>query len=57
VGDRPEHAKTLGEAGWSKADVKPSVDEIRTAGRCSAVVPGWMGGEMGSRLVTRRIEP
>jgi hypothetical protein len=27
-----------------------------TAGRFSAVVPGWMGGEMGSRPVTRRIE-
>jgi hypothetical protein len=27
-----------------------------TAGRFSAVVPGWMGGELGSRPVTRRIE-
>lgn len=100
----PEHAKTLGAAGWSKRDVKrflfetvrrragdlvpgpdgaetgrlkdllagratdelvpkfPSVDEITvvvaagTAGRFSAVVPGWMGGEMGSRPVTRAIE-
>jgi hypothetical protein len=99
----PEHAKTLGEAGWSKGDVKralfetvrrragdlapgpdgaevgrlksledraldervpkfPSIDEILvvvaggTAGRFSAVVPGWMGGEMGSRPVTRVIE-
>ena len=40
----------------------PSPDEIvvivagGTAGRFSAVVPGWMGGEMGSRPVTRRIE-
>jgi len=39
----------------------PSPEEIvvvvagGTAGRFSAVVPGWMGGEMGSRLVTRRI--
>ena len=100
----PEHAKTIGEAGWSKRDVKqylfdtvrrradalapgpdgaesgrlkdglagrdrdelvpkfPSVDEILvvvaggTAGRFSAIVPGWMGGEMGSRPVTRRIQ-
>jgi hypothetical protein len=40
----------------------PSVDEILvvvaggTAGRFSVVVPGWMGGEMGSRPVTRKIE-
>jgi hypothetical protein len=40
----------------------PSADEIvivvagGTAGRFSAVVPGWMGGEMGSRPVTRLIE-
>src|SRR5262245_40381719 len=40
----------------------PSVDEILvvvaggTAGRFSAVVPGWMGGEMGSRPVIRAIE-
>jgi hypothetical protein len=40
----------------------PSVDEIvivvagGTAGRFSAVVPGWMGGEMGSRPVTRAID-
>jgi hypothetical protein len=40
----------------------PSPEEIviivagGTAGRFSAVVPGWMGGEMGSRPVTRRIE-
>ena len=40
----------------------PSPEEIMivvaggTAGRFSAVVPGWMGGEMGSRPVTRRIE-
>jgi hypothetical protein len=39
----------------------PSPEEIvimvagGTAGRFSAVVPGWMGGEMGSRPVTRRI--
>jgi hypothetical protein len=100
----PEHARTLGEQRWSKADVRrflyetirrpardlapgpdgaetgrlknllegrapderipkfPSPDEIvivvagGTAGRFSAVVPGWMGGELGSRLVTRRIE-
>jgi hypothetical protein len=100
----PEHARTLGEQRWSKADVRrflyetirrpardlapgpdgaetgrlknllegrapderipkfPSPDEIvivvagGTAGRFSAVVPGWMGGELGSRPVTRRIE-
>jgi hypothetical protein len=40
----------------------PSLEEIvivvagGTAGRFSAVVPGWMGGELGSRPVTRRIE-
>ena len=99
----PEHAKTIGEERWSKADVKqflyetirrpvrdlapgpdgaetgrlknlldgrpldervpkfPSTGEILvvvaggTAGRFSAVVPGWMGGEMGSRPVTRKI--
>ena len=39
----------------------PSADEIvvivagGTAGRFSAVVPGWMGGELGSRPVTRAI--
>jgi hypothetical protein len=100
----PEHAKTLGAAGWSKRDVRqflfetvrrragdlvagpdgaevgrlkdllggrgddelvpkfPSVEEIMvvvaggTAGRFSAVVPGWMGGEMGSRPVMRAVE-
>ncbi|OLC17122.1 MAG: hypothetical protein AUH29_03150 [Candidatus Rokubacteria bacterium 13_1_40CM_69_27] len=100
----PEHAKTLGDEGWSKRDVRqflydtirrpardlapgpdggesgrlknllagaepddlipkfPSPDEIvivvagGTAGRFSAVVPGWMGGAMGSRPVTRVIE-
>jgi len=99
----PEHAKTIGEAGWSKRDVKrhlfetvrrparellpgpdgaesgrlkdagasdpgalipkfPSVEEIMvvvaggTAGRFSAVVPGWMGGEIGAQPVTRVIE-
>jgi hypothetical protein len=99
----PEHAKTIGEAGWSKRDVKshlfetvrrrarelepgpdgaesgrlknagisdpdtlipkfPSVEEIMvvvaggTAGRFSAVVPGWMGGEIGAQPVTRAIE-
>ena len=99
----PEHARTIGEERWSKADVKrflyetirrpirdlapgpdgaetgrlknllegrapdervpkfPSADEILivvaggTAGRFSAVVPGWMGGDLGSRPVTRRI--
>src|SRR2546430_4224542 len=99
----PEHAKTLGEEGWSKRDVRqylhetirrpvrdlapgpdgaetgrlkdlvadrardelipkfPSPEEIvivvagGTAGRFSAVVPGWMGGELGSRPVTRKI--
>ena len=99
----PEHAKTLGEEGWSKDDVRqylhetirrpvrdlapgpdgaetgrlknlvadrapdelipkfPSPEEILivvaggTAGRFSAVVPGWMGGELGSRPVTRKI--
>lgn len=41
----------------------PSRDEIMivvaggTAGRFSAVVPGWMGGEIGSRPITRRIGP
>ena len=40
----------------------PSVEEIMvivaggTAGRFSAVVPGWMGGEIGARPVTRVIE-
>jgi hypothetical protein len=39
----------------------PSPEEILivvaggTAGRFSAIVPGWMGGETGSRPVTRRI--
>jgi hypothetical protein len=39
----------------------PSIDDILvlvaggTAGRFSAVIPGWMGGEMGSRPVTRAI--
>ena len=27
-----------------------------TAGRFSAVIPGWMGGEMGSRPVLRAID-
>jgi hypothetical protein len=100
----PEHARTLGDEGWTKADVRrflyetirrpvrelapgpdgaetgrlknlvdgrgaderipkfPSPEEIvlvvagGTAGRFSAVVPGWMGGELGSQPVTRRIE-
>jgi hypothetical protein len=99
----PEHARTLGEARWSKRDVRqhlyetvrrparelapgpdgaetgrlkdigargpderipkfPSPEEILvvvaggTAGRFTAVVPGWMGGELGSQPVTRRIE-
>jgi hypothetical protein len=100
----PEHAKTLGEAGWSKCEVKqylfetirrpardlvpgpdgaesgrlknllagcggdqlvpkfPPVEEIMvvvaggTAGRFSAVIPGWMGGEMGSRPGARAID-
>jgi hypothetical protein len=40
----------------------PSPEEIvllvagGTAGRFSAVVPGWMGGDLGSQPVTRRIE-
>jgi hypothetical protein len=40
----------------------PSAEEIvivvagGTAGRFSAVIPGWMGGELGSQPVTRRIE-
>jgi len=40
----------------------PSPEEILivvaggTAGRFSAVVPGWMGGELGSRPVTWKIE-
>ena len=39
----------------------PSVEEIMvivaggTAGRFSAVVPGWMGGELGAQPVTRAI--
>lgn len=39
----------------------PSPEEILivvaggTAGRFSAIIPGWMGGEMGSRPTTRRI--
>jgi len=39
----------------------PSIDEILivvaggTAGRFSAVIPGWLGGEVGSRPVTRPI--
>jgi hypothetical protein len=107
---RPRHpesrAQTIGDAGWSKADVKrylhdtvrrparelgpgpdgaetgrlrdlvggadpaaaalipkyPSPEETLivvaggTAGRFSAVAPGWMGGEIGSRPVTRVIE-
>jgi hypothetical protein len=101
----PEHARTIGAAGWSKVQVKeylydtirrparelapgfdgaetsrlkdllgtaqpddripkfPSPAEIMvvvaggTAGRFSAVVPGWMGGEIGSSPVTRAIEP
>src|SRR5216683_1854237 len=101
----PEHAKTIGDEGWSKARVKqylyetirrparelqpgpdgaesgrlkdllasarpedlipkfPSAGEIMvvvaggTAGRFSAVIPGWMGGEIGSSPVTRPIEP
>jgi hypothetical protein len=99
----PEHAKTIGDAGWTKQDVKrhlfetvqrragelepgpdgaesgrlktlgawdpdalvpkfPSAEEIMvvvaggTAGRFSAVVPGWMGGEIGAHPVTRVIE-
>ena len=99
----PEHARTIGESGWSKRDVKrhlfetvrrrarelepgpdgaesgrlkgagasdpdalipkfPSVEEIMvvvaggTAGRFSAVVPGWMGGDIGAHPVTRVIE-
>ena len=41
----------------------PSVEEITivvaggTAGRFSAVVPGWMGGEIGAHPVTRPIAP
>ncbi len=41
----------------------PSVEEITivvaggTAGRFSAVVPGWMGGEIGAHPVTRPISP
>ena len=41
----------------------PSVEEIMvvvaggTAGRFSAVVPGWMGGEIGAHPVTRPITP
>ena len=40
----------------------PSPEEILivvaggTAGRFSAVVPGWMGGELGSRPVTRKLD-
>jgi hypothetical protein len=100
----PEHAKTIGEEGWSKSHLRqylfetirrrardlapgpdgaesgrlkdmlgsvdpdalipkfPSMHEIMivvaggTAGRFSAVIPGWMGGELGSRPVTCKIE-
>ena len=51
-----------GRAGDEMVPKFPSVDEIMvvvaggTAGRFSAVVPGWMGGEMGSRPVTRAID-
>jgi len=52
----------LGDRGPDELIPKfPSPDEILivvaggTAGRFSAVVPGWMGGELGSRPVTRKI--
>jgi hypothetical protein len=50
-----------GRAGDERVPKFPSPEEIvvvvagGTAGRFSAVVPGWMGGELGSRPVTRAI--
>jgi hypothetical protein len=50
-----------GRAGDERIPKFPSPEEIvvvvagGTAGRFSAVVPGWMGGELGSRPVTRAI--
>src|SRR5499425_844567 len=50
-----------GRSGDERVPKFPSPEEIvvvvagGTAGRFSAVVPGWMGGELGSRPVTRAI--
>jgi hypothetical protein len=50
-----------GRTGEDRIPKFPSLEEIvvvvagGTAGRFSAVVPGWMGGELGSRPVTRAI--
>jgi hypothetical protein len=50
-----------GRTGEERVPKFPSPEEIvivvagGTAGRFSAVVPGWMGGELGSRPVTRAI--
>jgi hypothetical protein len=50
-----------GRTGEERIPKFPSPEEIvivvagGTAGRFSAVVPGWMGGELGSRPVTRAI--
>jgi hypothetical protein len=50
-----------GRTGDERVPKFPSPEEIvvvvagGTAGRFSAVVPGWMGGELGSRPVTRAI--
>jgi hypothetical protein len=50
-----------GRTGDERIPKFPSPEEIvivvagGTAGRFSAVVPGWMGGELGSRPVTRAI--
>lgn len=50
-----------GRAPGERISKFPSPEEIvlvvagGTAGRFSAVVPGWMGGEMGSRPVTRKV--
>ena len=50
-----------GRTGEERIPKFPSLEEIvivvagGTAGRFSAVVPGWMGGELGSRPVTRAI--
>jgi hypothetical protein len=51
-----------GRTGDERIPKFPSLEEIvivvagGTAGRFSAVVPGWMGGELGSRPVTRAIQ-
>jgi hypothetical protein len=61
-------AETRRLAGWAASQRDelvpkfPSIDETvivaagGTAGRFSAIVPGWVGGEMGSRPVTHPIQ-